>query len=83
MAWRKISAQAIPNKDDHNETDPVFYAYVRVSGDDIAAEDQIPVDLNLASVGVRGKVCCGKHAMGYSLFYGVCEFLYEKVFQYL
>ena len=83
LAWRKISAQAIPNKDDHNETDPVFYAYVRVSGDDIAAEDQIPVDLNLASVGVRGKVCCGKHAMGYSLFYGVWEFLNEKVFQYL
>ena len=80
LARRKISSQAVPNKDDHNETEPVVYAYVRVSGDGIAAEDQIPVGLNLAGVEIRGKVRCGKHPMGYSLFYGVWEFLNEKVF---
>jgi hypothetical protein len=28
---------------------------------------------------VVAKVRCGDHAMGYSLFYGVWEFIYEKV----
>jgi hypothetical protein len=28
---------------------------------------------------VVAKVRCGNHAMGYSLFYGVWEFFYEKV----
>jgi hypothetical protein len=82
LAQKKVGSEASPNKDDHNETEPVVYCYVRVSGDDINPEDQIPVDLNLANVGVRAKVRCGKHAMGYSLFYGVWEFLNEKAFQY-
>jgi len=29
---------------------------------------------------VHAKVRCGNRAMGYSLFYGVWEFLYEKKF---
>ena len=29
--------------------------------------------------GVRAKIVCGDYAAGYSLFYGVWEFLYEKV----
>ena len=28
---------------------------------------------------VHGKIHCDDHAMGYSLFYGVFEFVYEKV----
>lgn len=83
LAQKRVGSQAVPNKDDHNETEPVVYCYVRVSGDDIDSEDQIPLDLNLASVGVRAQVRCGKHPMGYSLFYGVWEFLNEKAFQWL
>src|SRR5262249_49205718 len=73
LARNKVSPQAVPNKDDHNETEPVVYAWVRVSGDGIAEEDQIPLKMmrDLAGVGVRGKVRCGKYRMGYSLFYGV------------
>ena len=33
----------------------------------------------LTSSGVKAKIYCGDHAAGYSLFYGVWEFLYEKV----
>jgi hypothetical protein len=33
----------------------------------------------VTDVGVRTRIRGGDHSMGYSLFYGVWEFLYEKV----
>ena len=36
-------------------------------------------ELLIAGTEVHAKVRCGNHALGYSLFYGVWEFLYEKV----
>ena len=81
LARRKISPEAIPNKDDHNETEPVFYCYIRIRGEGIAPEDEIPEELYLTGVDVTTKVRCGKHALGYSLFYGVYEFACEKLFQ--
>jgi hypothetical protein len=80
LARRNINSEAIPNKDEHSESDPVVYAYVQVSGDDIPEEDRIPLDNRLAGVEVRAKVRCGQHAMGYSLFYGVWEYMSEKIF---
>jgi hypothetical protein len=82
LARRKIAPAAVPNKDEHNETEPVVYAYVRVSGDDIPADEQIPRSLYLTGVEVKANIRCGKHAMGYSLFYGMWEFLNQKWFQF-
>jgi hypothetical protein len=80
LARHKIGPEAIPNKDDHNETEPVVYAYVRTSGDDIAAGDRIPENLLLKGVEVRSKVRCGQHPLGYCLFYGVWDFICDKIF---
>jgi hypothetical protein len=79
LARNKISAEATPNKDDNNESEPVTLAWVRISGKDIPKDYQLePKDL-VAGLDVRTRIRCGNHRMGYSLFYGVFEFLYEKV----
>jgi hypothetical protein len=82
LAHDKVAGEATPNKDEQNEQEPVVYAYVRLSGDGIADDDcvikQRP-DLLVSGTEVHTKVRCGNHAMGYSLFYGVWEFIYEKV----
>jgi hypothetical protein len=76
----KISAQADPHKDDNNEAEPVVRAWVRIAGDDIPEDRRIPEKLlTVADTEVKAKVRCGYHRMGYSLFYGVWEFFYEKV----
>jgi len=86
LAWDRISKEAMPNRDDHNESDPVVLAWVRVAPKpgpdgqpDIAPEYQIPPELLLTGTEVHSRIRCGNHAMGYSLFYGVWEFIYEKV----
>ena len=74
----KIASQADPHKDDNNESEPVVLAWVRIAGDDI--DKPIPKDfLSVAETEVKVKIHCGPHRMGYSLFYGVWEFFYEKV----
>jgi hypothetical protein len=82
LAQKKIAPAAVPNKDEHNETEPVVYAYVRITGDDIPADEQIPRNLYLTGVEVKANIRCGKHAMGYSLFYGLIEFVNQKWFQF-
>jgi hypothetical protein len=81
LAHRDIGGEATPNKDENNETEPVVVAWVRIDGPDIPAESSITQrdDLLVTGTEVLAKIRCGKHAMGYSLFYGVWEFLYEKV----
>jgi hypothetical protein len=81
LARRDIGGEATPNKDDNNESDPVVFAYVRIEGEGINPADAIPQSDNYRVTGtdVVAKVKCGNHALGYSLFYGVWEFLYEKV----
>jgi hypothetical protein len=46
---------------------------------DIPLNQQIPPSLLLSGVQVRTRIRCGNAPMGYSLFYGVYEFIYEKV----
>jgi hypothetical protein len=76
----RIANQADPHKDDNNEAEPVVLAWVRIDGDDIKPGDQIPRNVEMtAGTEVKAKVRCGYHKMGYSLFYGVWEFFYEKV----
>ena len=75
----RIGGEAVPNKTDQNETEPVVYAYVVVNEPDMRPEEKIPGELLVTGVGVHTKVRCGDHAMGYSLFYGLYEFLYRNV----
>jgi hypothetical protein len=75
----KIAGEANPNRDDNNESEPVVVAYVRLDDDTIDADHRVPPELLLSGTEVRVKIYCGNHRMGYSLFYGVWEFLYDKV----
>jgi hypothetical protein len=76
----KIANQADPHKDDNNEAEPVVLAWVRIVGDDIPEGMRVPEKLMQTSdTEVKAKIRCGRHKMGYSLFYGVWEFFYEKV----
>src|SRR5262249_30608406 len=65
----KIAGEAVPNKDDANESEPVVLASVRIEGPGIAKDEQLPRDLLLTETEVHAKIRCGNHAMGYSLFY--------------
>jgi hypothetical protein len=79
LARGKIAGEANPNKDDNNETEPVVLAWVRIDGDDIPEENRIPKDRRVTGTEVHAKIRCGDHRLGYSLFYGVWEFFYEKI----
>ena len=50
---------------------PAYFTMTRPSG--------APGYSTYTGSGVRAKIVCGDYASGYSLFYGVWEFLYEKV----
>lgn len=78
MYEEDIAGEAIPNQDDHNQSDPVVMAYVRMNVDPDPAA-QVPRELFVAGQEVHTKVKCGPHALGYSLFHGVYEWFYEKV----
>jgi hypothetical protein len=75
----KIAGEATPHRDETEEAEPVVMAWVRIEGNDIPEGKRVPRELMLTGVEVHAKVRCGNHAMGYSLFYGVWEFFYEKV----
>lgn len=75
----EIAGEATPNRDDNNEAEPVVHASVRIDGDDLPAHQRVPEAMYLTGSEAHVKVRCGSHPMGYSLFYGVWEFLYEKV----
>lgn len=83
LARHRIAGEAIPNRDDQNQSEPVVQAWVRIDGPNIPDADNLTKfeDGRLLTTGteVHSKVRCGNRAMGYSLFYGVWEFLYEKV----
>lgn len=79
LARHKIAAEATPNRDDQNESEPVVLASVRIDGPDIPEAERIPRDLLVSGAEVHSKIRCGNRAMGYSLFYGLWEWFYEKV----
>ncbi len=74
-----IAAEAIPNRDDHNQSDPIVLAYVRVNLPEFPASRHIPRQLFVANQEVHTRIRCGDHALGYSMFHGVWEWFYEKV----
>jgi hypothetical protein len=75
----RIAPQASMDKNAHDEPEPMVVAWVRVAGDDIPAESQLPPGRLVTGTEVHARIRCGNHAMGYSLFYGVWEFIYEKI----
>jgi len=75
----KVTGQAEPNRDEQNESEPVVFGYVRINTPDIPEEYHLDPDLLVTDVDVRARIRAGDHSMGYSLFYGMWEFLYEKV----
>jgi hypothetical protein len=81
----RIAAQANPDKTAHDEPEPVVQAWVRIApiNDDIAEADRLPTNLLVTGTEVHTRIRCGNHAMGYSLFYGVWEFTFEKVLFFL
>jgi hypothetical protein len=81
LAHKDIATEATPDRDAHNESEPVVVAYVRVSGQDIPPDMQLPREQLLSGVEVVTRIRCGTHPMGYSLFYGVWDWLYEQVFK--
>lgn len=80
LSRARLAGEASPNKDETGgESEPVVLVSIRIDGPAIAVEERIPPDLLLTGTEVHGMVRCGNHVMGYSLFYGVWEFIYEKV----
>jgi hypothetical protein len=75
----KVSGEAAPHKDEHNESSPVVLAYVSLDDPSIPEHMRVTPNLFVSGVEVHAKVRCGNRAMGYSLFYGIWEFFYEKV----
>jgi hypothetical protein len=74
----RIGGEATPQRDGF-EAEPVVVAYVSIDDPDIVPGDRIPLDLLVTGTEVVAKVRCGKAALGYTLFYGVWEFICEKV----
>jgi HlyD family secretion protein len=75
----RLAGEANPNRESPTDAEPVVLASVRIDGPDIPPEERIPPELFVAGTEVHAKVRCGNHALGYSLFYGVWEFFYERV----
>ncbi|MFO0806477.1 MAG: hypothetical protein U0791_25510 [Gemmataceae bacterium] len=74
-----LAAEAVPNKNEHDENEPVVTAYIKLNLDDIPQEKRVPESQFVAGLEVRTRIRCGDHALGYSMFHGVWEWFYEKV----
>ena len=74
-----LAAEAVPNKDEHDENEPVVTAYVKLNLDDIPKDRWVPREQFVTGLEVRTRIRCGDHALGYSMFHGVWEWFYEKV----
>ena len=78
----RIAAEANVNKEEGHEQEPVVLAYVKIYREtDTSMPDafRVPQQLLVSGAEVHCKIRCGDKAAGYSLFYGVWEFFYEKV----
>ena len=73
----EVSQEAVPNKDDHNESAPVVLAYIRIDLEGLSEQERAV--LFVAGQELHVKIRCGNRALGYSLFHGVWEWFYEKV----
>ena len=79
----RIAGEANPNREEATDAEPVVIAYVRIDGEDIPKEYRANLPRLISGTEVTAKIDCGPARAGYSLFYGVWEFLYEKVVFYV
>ena len=75
----RITAQAVPNKNEHDENEPVVTAYVKLNLEGIPRDKWVSTEQFITGLEIRTRIRCGEHALGYSLFHGVWEWFYEKV----
>ena len=75
----EMAAEAVPNKNEHDENEPVVTAYVKLNLDGHPEENRRAANQFVTGLEVRTRIRCGDHALGYSLFHGVWEWFYEKV----
>jgi hypothetical protein len=75
----KIASEAVPNRDEKDESEPEVIAYVSIDDDDIDLNYRLSRESLTSGTEIHAKVRCGKHRLGYALFYGVWEFVYEKI----
>jgi multidrug efflux pump subunit AcrA (membrane-fusion protein) len=73
----KMAGEAVPNQQESGEAEPVVTAIVTL--DDIDPAYRVPPALLLSGTEVHAKVRCGNHRLGYAMFYGVWEFICEKI----
>jgi hypothetical protein len=79
LSRERIASEAVPNRDEKDESEPEVIAYVNIDDESIDPAYRLSREALTSGTEVHAKVRCGKHRLGYSLFYGVWEFIYEKV----
>ena len=79
----RISGEATASQDAASESEPVVTAVIEIEDESIPAGSNMVEALGrhrlVSGTEIKAKVYCGTHRAGYSLFYGVWEFLYENV----
>ncbi|QEL18190.1 efflux RND transporter periplasmic adaptor subunit [Limnoglobus roseus] len=75
----ELARDVIPNRDDHNESEPISIGFVKIDVAQIPENRRVPRTLFASGQEVHIRIRCGEHALGYSLFHGVWEWFYEKV----
>ncbi|MGE3806548.1 MAG: hypothetical protein AB7K24_17925 [Gemmataceae bacterium] len=79
LARAALESEAQPSENEGPGAEPVVKALVRLAGPGIPESERIPSELLLTGSEVHLRIRCGDCPLGYSLFHGVWEFLYEKV----
>ncbi|MBY0512872.1 MAG: hypothetical protein K2P78_03055, partial [Gemmataceae bacterium] len=69
---RDISAEAVPNKNEHDENEPVVTAYVKLNlkAEDFPEDKWVPRSQFVTGLEVRTRVRCGNHSVGYAFGHG-------------
>lgn len=75
----RVAGEATASQDAASDSEPVVIAYVVLDDEAIPEDYRVPREMLTSDTDVKAKVICGNHRAGYSLFYGVWEFFYEKV----
>lgn len=79
----RIAGQVSTSKEDGAEAEPFVTAFVVIDDPTIPPAERLPREVlrggTVAGTEVAAKVRCGPARLGYALFYGIWEFVYEKV----
>ena len=77
LSRSRIGGEALPNQENKDNPEPVVTAFVRI--DDPKLTEILRNFGERSGTEVHAKIRCGTRRMGYALFYGAWEFIYEKV----